>query len=112
MGLFHRRKDSDKAEEDRELIAKNASYVDVLITIAKGNAECEKELEKLKEKIKYLQSSEDKHVLDMDYKIKSSLEDFKISMTKLDNKDKLDIAALKDGIKDIEVLISERGVKI
>lgn len=108
MCLFKRRKQSDKALEDRKLISTNEKSIDVLIVLAGENEEFIKKLHGLKEKLKYLIPSD--NVKDFDKKIKDQIEDLRIVLIKSDGQELPKIA--ENILTQINVLICDRNTKI
>ena len=96
-------------DADNKLIAENFKFVDVLLVQAEGNEEVVKELNELKENLKYLKPSKEKKVYDYDKKIKDSLGDLKIAFTKTDGEESKKTVQL---IKEIKMLVAERNVNL
>lgn len=109
MGVFHRKKESEKAVDDREQIDANARAVEVLIVLADKNAALVAQLRALQEQLKYLTPSADSAVTKYDQKIKHLIEDLKIVLTRADNGQTPPKAI--DGIMQIKVAILERNAK-
>ena len=107
--LFGKKKTADVVKQDREDIATNASKMDALIVLAGDNVEVKKEMEELKEQLKYLRPSEDSKVNDYEKKIKNLIDDLKIALNKSDG-ESTDKA--KKLIKNIKLAIAERNAKI
>lgn len=91
--------------ENSKTVDTNSRMVDVLITLNK-NYDIECELKKLKFELECMQSSPKESVAKIDCKIKNSLDDFRIVLTKL--KDKDDTAKSEACLQDIRVLIAQR----
>ncbi len=96
-------------DDDKALIDSNAKFVEVLLVQAEGNEEVTKELEDLKETLKYLKPSREKKVYELDGKIKDSLGDLKIAFTKTDGEGNKKTVQL---IKDVKMLVAERNVNV
>lgn len=97
------RTESELLSLSRELIASNASKVEVLLVLAEGDAELCEKLKKLQDELRYLSPSRNEKVKTVDEKISGVLGDLKIAL----NKKK------EDGdkrIEEIRVLIAERSV--
>ena len=111
MGLFHRKKDSDKSLEDKELISENERSVDALVILAQqtGNDQFVVELKQLKEKIKYLIPSTDDKVRDYDKKIKNLIGDLRIALVKGDSEVSVKANNL---LTQIKLAIADRNAKI
>lgn len=107
--LFGKKKTAGVVKQDREDIATNASKMDALIVLAGDNVEVKKEMEELKEQLKYLRPSEDSKVNDYEKKIKNLIDDLKIALNKSDG-ESTDKA--KKLIKNIKLAIAERNAKI
>lgn len=98
-----------ESDADNKLISENAKFVDVLLVQAEGNEEVEKELQDLKESLRYLKPSREKKIYDYDKKIKDSLGDLKIAFTKTDGEGSKKTVQL---IKDIKMLVAERNTNL
>lgn len=108
MGLFRRKKDSEKVSEDRQLVSTNEKTVDSLIILAKGNDEFVQQLKLLQEKLKYLTPTET--AKDYDKKIKNQIEDLRIVLVKADGQELPKKA--ENILTQIQVLISDRNANI
>lgn len=91
--------------EDRKLIESNAKSFETLLVLSKTE-EFNRELKRIQNKIMYLGASTNEKVLDFDKKIKETIDDLKISLTK-DGDTENNLKATKL-LKDIEILITER----
>ena len=111
MGLFHRKKDSDKSLEDKELVSENERSVDALVILAQqtGNDQFVVELKQLKVKIKYLIPSTDDKVRDYDKKIKNLIGDLRIALVKGDSEVSVKANNL---LTQIKLAIADRNAKI
>ena len=106
---FFKKKKSVANSEDRELIESNSKSVDALIVLAGDNSEYIKDLQELKEKLKYLMPSPDSKILDYDKKIKNNLDDMRIALTKADGEESKKVDRY---FTDIKLLIADRNARI
>lgn len=107
MCFFRKKKVSDLTTQDRELIEFNAKSVESLIVLAKGNFDLIKELNVLKEKIKYLIASDKAKIYDYDKAIKNKIGDLKIALTRSEGADNKSIQQL---IAEIDLAVADRNV--
>ena len=110
MGLFGRKKESDKVAENREQISVSARSIETLVVLARDNAGLIAELKALQEQIKYLTPSSDSAVTNCDKKIKNLLEDLRIVLVKADGGQTPPKAI--DTIMQIKVAIADRNAKM
>lgn len=106
MCFFRKKKVSDMTKQDRELIELNEKSVESLIVLANGNANLIKELNVLKEKIKYLIASDKAKIYDYDKTIKNKIGDLRIALTRSDGSDNRSIKQL---IAEIDLAIADRN---
>lgn len=107
MGIFRKKAKSLKNSVDVELVEFNTNFFDSLIVLADDNKEIVTELKKLQEQIKYLIPSVTEEVLNMDKKIKNTLEDIRIILIKDNQSEKI-----AGALKDLKVLIADRNTKV
>ena len=106
MLFFKKKTAADKTANDRSIVEDNSLYVDALIAISKSETLTVK-LKELREKLKYLISSDNAKVLDCDKKIKNQLEDIKLAIVKEKPEEKL-----LDMINEVYVIIAERNIAL
>lgn len=109
MCLFKKKQTADKVKEDRELVAQNSKLVDGLIVIAGANEELVKDLQQLKEQIKYLIPSDNSKIVDYDKTVKNKIEDLRIALIKDDGESSKKASAL---IRDIKLAIADRNARL
>lgn len=112
MGFFRKKKDSEKAHLDRELIDDNTGAMDALIILAEQNkehAELVEEFKRIKEQIKYLIASEDDKVRDYDKKIRNAIDDLRIEMVKGDSEMSSKASKL---LLQLKLTIADRNAKL
>ena len=106
MLFFKKKTAAEKTANDRSMVEDNSLYVDALIAISKS-APIIAKLKELKEKLKYLISSDNAKVVDCDKKIKNQLEDIKLAIVKEKPDEKL-----LDMISEVYVIIAERNIAL
>ncbi len=107
MCFFWKKKNlANKNNEDRNLIDINYRSVESLIVLS-SDQEFTTSLKKLQEQLKYLTPSTSDKVYGYDKKIKGSIEDLKIALTK--DGDAQSNTKAKLLIQDIKVLIADRN---
>lgn len=109
MGLFRKKKASQKNGEDRELISENERAVESLLILSAGNEEMEKDLRSLKEKLKYLTPSDDGKIYDYDKKIRNLIEDMRIALIKADGETNKKV---EGALLQLKLTIADRNAKI
>lgn len=92
--------------EDRKLIEANAKAFETLLVLSQSE-EFNKELKRVQTQVTYLTSSTSEKVMNFDKKIKETIDDLKISLTK-DGHAESNSKAPKL-LHDVELLIAERG---
>lgn len=109
MGLFGKKKLSEKTRNDRKLIEDNYKEIGVLIVLAKENAQLLSDLKTLQEELQYLVASADAEIAKRDEKIGDRLGDLKIILTKKGADQTKEIAGL---LSSVRLLIAERNAKL
>lgn len=107
--FFGKKKPADLVKEDRELVEKNAKFVDTLIVLTKGNGEAEGMLKSLQEQLKYLIPTADPKVYNADKQIGNKLGDLRIILTKADGES---TRKVQEEIQAIRIVIADRNVKL
>lgn len=101
MLFFKKKSKAESNKKDRDLIEDNSQKMDALIVLA--DEELKKDLEKIKEEIKYIIPLTDDKAYKMDEKMRNLIDDIKIELVK--DKSAVKVANL---IKDLRVMIAER----
>ncbi len=101
MLFFKKKSKAESNKKDRDLIEANSQKMDALIVLA--DEELKKDLEKIKEEIKYIIPLTDDKAYKMDEKMRNLIDDIKIELVK--DKSAVKVANL---IKDLRVMIAER----
>lgn len=109
MGLFRKKRVSEKIGNDRELIIENERAIDALIILAADNEKIVNELKGIKEKLKYLTPSEDGKIYDFDKKIKNLIEDMRIALVKADGETSKKV---ENALLQLKLTIADRNTKL
>ena len=111
MGLFFKKKNSEKAADDKDLVSENERSVDALIILAQqaNDEQFTEQLKQLKEQIKYLIPSTEDKVRDYDKKIKNLIGDLRIALVKGDSEVSVKANNL---LTQIKLAIADRNAKV
>ncbi len=104
MCFFKKRGNSlDKIKEDRELIATNASFINVAIEEISDSQEFKEKLAATAEQLKYLRPSDKSQVVEYDKSINKQIISLKRALVASDGKPDEEI------LKEIKVVIADRN---
>lgn len=109
MGLFKKKRISEKTGDDRELISENARSIDALMVLSEKNEELTGKLADFKEKLKYLIASDKDEVYSFDKKIKNHIEDLRIALVKGDGET---TAKVEDILVQLKLAVADRNAKL
>ncbi|MCX4363164.1 MAG: hypothetical protein OSJ74_07280 [Clostridia bacterium] len=107
MCFFKKRGNSlDKIKEDRELIATNASFINVAIEEISDSQEFKEKLAATAEQLKYLRPSDKSQVVEYDKSINKQIISLKRALVASDGKPD---AHAEEILKEIKVVIADRN---
>ena len=108
--FFKKKSETQKIVEIKHELENMAASMDVLISLAKDNAELVDVLEEIQGKVKYFNPTQDKDVQALDKKINNKLGDLKIDISKGKNKEDY-TKALETAREVRDILVVERTAK-
>ena len=103
-----RRSADETVLDSRDDVNENAQTVRILITLAEGKPQTVEKLESLYDTLRYLTPSAEDEVAAIDKKIKRTLDDIKIELTKTRGKE--GDGKTQTYIDEIKVYVAERAV--